>query len=181
MRTGGEASLGSQITNVRAFRLLCTAGFGQKSRCSLTQATHTPDARACFGSRRRWRQRRDLPPLASSICEQPWPKSSRARRSVYRRIERWSGCASLRRPGQGADIPQARSELLHAFYDRIVIAGREFVVSPTHACRLRPQLALASPEQVAMARPTGVGHALTTRIPIEGRDEWLAAARVRSA
>ena len=33
-----------------------------------------------------------------------------------------------------------------------------------------------------MARPTGVGHALTTyRIPIEGRDEWLAAARVESA
>jgi hypothetical protein len=26
-----------------------------------------------------------------------------------------------------------------------------------------------------MARPTGVGHALATRIPIEGRDEWVAA------
>jgi hypothetical protein len=33
-----------------------------------------------------------------------------------------------------------------------------------------------------MARPTGVGHALATyRIPIEGRDEWVAAARVKSA
>lgn len=42
-------------------------------------------------------------------------------------------------------------------------------------------LALALPEQVAMARPTGFGHALTTRIPIEGRDEWLAAAGVKSA
>ena len=31
---------------------------------------------------------------------------------------------------------------------------------------------------MTMARPTGVGRALTTyRIPIEGRDEWLAAAR----
>jgi hypothetical protein len=28
-----------------------------------------------------------------------------------------------------------------------------------------------------MARPTGFGHALTTyTIPIEGRDEWFAAA-----
>ncbi len=38
--------------------------------------------------------------------------------------------------------------------------------------------ALALPEEVAMARPTGVGRAATTyEIPIEGRDEWLAAAR----
>ncbi len=29
-----------------------------------------------------------------------------------------------------------------------------------------------------VARPTGVGRAITTyRMPIEGRDEWLAAAR----
>ena len=39
-------------------------------------------------------------------------------------------------------------------------------------------LALALPEKAAMARPTGVGRAITTYvIPIEGRDEWLAAAR----
>ena len=38
-------------------------------------------------------------------------------------------------------------------------------------------LALALPEKVVMARPTGVGHALTAyRMPIEGRDEWIAAA-----
>ncbi len=31
---------------------------------------------------------------------------------------------------------------------------------------------------VAMARPTGVGRAIAAYvIPIEGRDEWLAAAR----
>ena len=30
----------------------------------------------------------------------------------------------------------------------------------------------------ALARPTGVGRAISTyTIPIEGRDEWLAAAR----
>ncbi len=33
-------------------------------------------------------------------------------------------------------------------------------------------------EQVFVARPTGVGRAISTyTIPIEGRDEWLAAAR----
>jgi hypothetical protein len=35
----------------------------------------------------------------------------------------------------------------------------------------------ASSEKVALARPTGVGRGITTyEIPIEGRDEWLAAA-----
>ncbi len=39
-------------------------------------------------------------------------------------------------------------------------------------------LALALPTKVALARPTGVGRAISTyTIPIEGRDEWLAAAR----
>jgi len=37
-------------------------------------------------------------------------------------------------------------------------------------------LALAMPEKVAMARPTGVGRAITTyTLAIEGRDEWIAA------
>ena len=37
-------------------------------------------------------------------------------------------------------------------------------------------LALALPEKVAMARPTGVERAITAyRMPIEGRDEWIAA------
>jgi len=38
--------------------------------------------------------------------------------------------------------------------------------------------ALALPQKIALARPTGVGRAISTyTIPIEGRDEWLAAAR----
>ena len=41
----------------------------------------------------------------------------------------------------------------------------------------RHGLAFALPEAV-MARPTGVGRAIATySLPIEGRDEWLAAAR----
>ncbi len=39
-------------------------------------------------------------------------------------------------------------------------------------------LAHALSEKAVMARPTGVGRAITTySMPIEGRDEWLAAAR----
>jgi len=38
-------------------------------------------------------------------------------------------------------------------------------------------MALALPEAVVV-RPTGVGRAISTyTIPIEGRDEWVAAAR----
>jgi hypothetical protein len=41
-------------------------------------------------------------------------------------------------------------------------------------------MALALPEAV-VARPTGVGRGITTyTIPIEGRDEWLAAAGLRA-
>jgi hypothetical protein len=37
----------------------------------------------------------------------------------------------------------------------------------------------APTEPALVARPTGVGRALTAyRMPIEGRDEWLAAARL---
>jgi len=39
-------------------------------------------------------------------------------------------------------------------------------------------LAVALPTKVAVARPTGVGRAITAYdMPIESRDEWLAAAR----
>jgi hypothetical protein len=57
------------------------------------------------------------------------------------------------------------------------VAGERIV-----SARLTPEamahgMALALPE-VVRARPTGVGRALATyEIPIDGRDEWLAAAR----
>jgi hypothetical protein len=62
--------------------------------------------------------------------------------------------------------------------DRIIVAGRRIV-----SVRLTPSayahgFALALPEKVVMARRTGVGRAASTyTIPIEGRDEWLAASR----
>ncbi|MDP9273767.1 MAG: hypothetical protein M3O93_09645 [Chloroflexota bacterium] len=84
--------------------------------------------------------------------------------------------------------PAGRAELLHSIYERIIVRGAEFV-----GARLTPEayslgLALALPECVkpapewVLARPTGVGHALTAyRMPIEGRDEWIAAAGRRLA
>ena len=79
---------------------------------------------------------------------------------------------------RAAEVPAEKADLLHAIYDRISVAGRRIV-----SVRLTPSayahgFALALPEEVAVARPTGVGRALATyEIPIEGRDEWLAAAR----
>jgi len=84
--------------------------------------------------------------------------------------------------------PQGQAELLNSIYERIVVRGEEIL-----RVRLTPDayaqgLATALPQDVelapewVLARPTGVGHALATyRIPLEGRDEWLAAAEARSA
>jgi hypothetical protein len=54
-----------------------------------------------------------------------------------------------------ADVPHARSELLHAIYERIVIAGREFVSARLTPAAYAHGLALALPEQVVRA-PGGV-------------------------
>ncbi len=68
------------------------------------------------------------------------------------------------------------------FFDRPFKDSREGQQPRFVGLRLTPAayrhgMALALPEAV-MARPTGVGRALATYdLPIEGRDEWLAAAR----
>jgi hypothetical protein len=74
-------------------------------------------------------------------------------------------------------IRLSKADLMHAIYERIVIGGPRFVGLRLTPAAYRHGLALALPEAV-MARPTGFGRALTAcSIPIEGRDEWLAAAR----
>jgi malate/lactate dehydrogenase len=79
---------------------------------------------------------------------------------------------------QIADVPKEKADLMHAIYERITVAGPEIVGVRLTAAAYAHGLALALPEKVVMARPTGVGRAITTyRVPIEGRDEWLAAAR----
>lgn len=57
-------------------------------------------------------------------------------------------------------------------------AGSEIVGVRLATAALAVRIGLALPDEVLMARPTGVGRAISTyTIPIEGRDEWLAAAR----
>jgi Asp-tRNA(Asn)/Glu-tRNA(Gln) amidotransferase A subunit family amidase len=81
-----------------------------------------------------------------------------------------------------ADLPEAKAELVHAVYERIVVAGRRIVSARVTPAAYEHGLALALPEKVVMARPAGFERAITTyQIPIEGREDWLAAASVRSA
>jgi hypothetical protein len=81
-------------------------------------------------------------------------------------------------PSDCADAGKEKAALMHAIYERITVAGREILGARLTLEAYAHGLALALPEKVVMARPTGVGRALATyEIPIEGRDEWLAAAR----
>ena len=83
---------------------------------------------------------------------------------------------------QQADVPKERAELMHAIYDRVTVAGPEIVGVRLTQAAYAHGLALALPEKVVMARPTRDGRVLTAyRIPIEGRAEWMAVARARSA
>jgi hypothetical protein len=56
---------------------------------------------------------------------------------------------------QGANLPVERAELIHAIYDRIVIAGPRIVSARLIPSANEHGLALALPEKVVMARPTG--------------------------
>ena len=64
-----------------------------------------------------------------------------------------------------ADVPEARADLLHAIYDRIVVKGRSIVGARLTPAAYSNGLTLALP-QVVMARPEGVGRAGTTSVPI---------------
>ena len=79
---------------------------------------------------------------------------------------------------RAAEVPAEKADLLHAIYDRITVAGRKIVSVKLTPSAYAHGFALTLPETVAVARPTGVGRGITTyEIPIEGRDEWVAAAR----
>ncbi len=54
-----------------------------------------------------------------------------------------------------ADVPEARADLLHAIYDRIVVKGRSIVAARLTPAAYSNGLALALP-QVVMARPEGI-------------------------
>jgi len=73
--------------------------------------------------------------------------------------------------------PTRKPDLLHAIFERIVVAGRRILSVTLTPSAYAHGLALTLPDEVAVDRPTGVGSALTAYdMPIEGRAEWLAAA-----
>ena len=53
-----------------------------------------------------------------------------------------------------ADVPEAKADLVHAIYEKVVVAGREFVSARLTPAAYQHGLALALPEAV-MARPEG--------------------------
>jgi hypothetical protein len=74
-----------------------------------------------------------------------------------------------------ADVPEARADLLHAIYERIVVAGRSIVGARLTPAAYSNGLALALP-QVVMARPEGSEHAPPTFV-IEGVEALVDALR----
>jgi hypothetical protein len=73
-------------------------------------------------------------------------------------------------------VPADKADLLQATYEGIVVAGPTFVYVRLSPAAYAHGSALALPEKVEMARPTGVGRADATniRIPIDGAEEaWL--------
>ena len=98
-----------------------------------------------------------------------------ARDLPARRATEWLD--ALAETWQKTELVEEKSDVIHAIYERIVIEGPRFVGLRLTPAAYRHGMALALPEAV-MARPTGVGRALTAyRMLIEGRHEWLAAAR----
>ena len=56
---------------------------------------------------------------------------------------------------QEADVPEEKADLMHAIYERITVAGPRIVGIRLTSAAYAHGLALALPEKVAMARPTG--------------------------
>jgi hypothetical protein len=139
----------------------------------MTVKHHLANARSRVGRRRRrsWCGRWRRGCRGRGRCSQRSADGITAGRAVA-----W--LRALSETWRAAEVPAERADLLRAIYDRITVAGRGIV-----SVRLTPSayahgFALAPPEKVELARRTGVGRAISTyTIPIEGRDEWLAAAR----
>jgi len=75
---------------------------------------------------------------------------------------------------QIADVPEEKADLMQASYERIMVAVPEIVGVRLTAAAYAHGLALALPEKVVLARPTGVGRAddRNIRMPIEGAGDW---------
>jgi hypothetical protein len=56
---------------------------------------------------------------------------------------------------QSPDVEAEKSDLVHAIYERIIVAGPNFVSARLTPSAYQHGLALALPEKVELARPTG--------------------------
>jgi hypothetical protein len=117
-------------------------------------------------------------PTARSLKGRRRVVSSR-RTSVAGRLARLSGLAETR---QRTDLVEEKSDVIHAVNERVTVKGPNVVRVKLTPMAERTGLPALLPENVptewAVARPTGVGRGITTYcMPIEGRDEWVAAAR----
>ena len=75
---------------------------------------------------------------------------------------------------QHADLPAERADLIHAVYERIVVAGPTFVSARLTALAYQHSLALAFP-QVVMARPIGFERAIPATAADDRRSSCQAA------
>ncbi len=82
---------------------------------------------------------------------------------------------ALGEAAQSADVSKETADLMHAIYEQITVAGPEIVGVRLTAAAYAHGLALALPEKVEMARPTGFNRAdaRNIRIPIQGADIGL--------
>ena len=86
----------------------------------------------------------------------------------------------LRALGESLQAPEKskeKADVMHANYDRITVAGPEIVGVRLTQAPYAHGLALALPQEVAVARPTGFerADAINIRIPIEAADGDLVA------
>ena len=69
--------------------------------------------------------------------------------------------AALGESLQATDPPKEKANLTHAIYDRITAPGQEIVGVRLTQAAYAHGLALALPETVELARPTGLGRGIT--------------------
>ena len=79
---------------------------------------------------------------------------------------------------RAAEVPAEKADPMHAIYDRITVAGPEIVGVRLTQAAYAHGLAMALPEKVELARPTGFERvdATNIRIPIESADNRSIAA-----
>ena len=87
----------------------------------------------------------------------------------------------LRAIGESLQAPEKskeKADVLHAIYDRITVAGPEIVGVRLTQAAYAHGLAMALPEKVELARPTGFERvdATNIRIPTESADNRSIAA-----